>query len=270
MDRETWLAALEREGTALGEAAGRAGLDARVPSCPKWTVSDLVGHVGSVHRWVAGLVVRGNDSTPEPFRPLDPGPDPLRWFTDGLAAVVRTLSDLEPGLPAWNFSPPAPKVALFWSRRSAHETAVHRWDAELAAGEHTAVAGDGSPSARASAPASVPGPGRTPRPPFPPSFAADGVAEVLDSLLARRAHTEPLASARGRVRVTCTDTGDAWLVALAGGQVGVRADDGTGREPDAAIGGPACDVYLRMWGRVPLDRLDVSGDRNLAEVVRTR
>jgi uncharacterized protein (TIGR03083 family) len=243
VDRDAWLSALICDGGALGEAAGRAGLDAPVPSCPEWTVRDLVAHVGSVHRWVSGHVVRRVDSPPAPFTTLEPDTEPLRWLADGLAAVTRTLADLDPGTTAWNLSPSAPRVALFWSRRMAHEAAIHRWDAELAAG----AAGT-----------------------FEPGFAADGVGEVLDSLLARRAHREPLVSARGRVRVECTDTGDAWLVTLAAGEVGVRADDGAGGEPDATIRGPARDVYLRMWGRIPLDRVAVAGDRGLAEVVRTR
>ena len=70
----------------------------------------------------------------------------------------------------------------------AHETTVHRFDAELAAYSK----GGG----------------------FDPALAADGVGEVVESMLQLRAAEEPLASARGDVLVECTDTGDSWLVAL--------------------------------------------------------
>ena len=70
----------------------------------------------------------------------------------------------------------------------AHDTTVHRFDAELAA---YAKAGG-----------------------FDAALAADGVGEVVESMLQLRAGDEPLASARGDVLVECTDTGDVWLVWL--------------------------------------------------------
>lgn len=155
MDGGAWLSALVRDGAALGDAVRRAGLDAAVPSCPKWTVRDLVAHTGSVYRWVGEHVVRGMAEPPDPLRIKNPGADPLAWLNDGLTTLIHTLSDVDPALPAWNFSPPAAKVAAFWQRRMAHETAIHRWDAELAA--------------------DAPGT-------FEPAFAADGVGEVLNCL----------------------------------------------------------------------------------------
>ena len=50
---EQHLEALMRSGAALGEAATAAGLDAKVPTCPGWDVTDLVVHQGMVHRWAA-------------------------------------------------------------------------------------------------------------------------------------------------------------------------------------------------------------------------
>ena len=47
------LAALVRSGAALGEAAAAAGLEAKVPTCPAWDVTDLLVHQGMVHRWAA-------------------------------------------------------------------------------------------------------------------------------------------------------------------------------------------------------------------------
>ena len=47
------LEALVRRGAALGEAAAAAGLEAKVPTCPAWDVTDLLLHQGMVHRWAA-------------------------------------------------------------------------------------------------------------------------------------------------------------------------------------------------------------------------
>jgi hypothetical protein len=135
----------------------------------------------------------------------------------------------------------------------AHETTVHRFDAELAAYQR----GGG----------------------FDPELAADGVGEVVESMLALRAGEEPLASAMGDVLVECTDTGDSWLVALTPGTVTVTRPEQRPRRIDARIAGPAADLYLVLWGRLPLDpaepgrtrrrQVEVTGDRALAELVRT-
>ena len=50
------LDGLHEAVTAFVAYAGRAGLDAPVPTCPDWTVLDLVAHQGMVHRWAAALV----------------------------------------------------------------------------------------------------------------------------------------------------------------------------------------------------------------------
>ncbi|MGH3503089.1 MAG: maleylpyruvate isomerase N-terminal domain-containing protein, partial [Nocardioidaceae bacterium] len=54
---------LERYGQALvdetvqfAETARRAAVDAPVPTCPEWTLSQLVEHVGQTQYWVASIV----------------------------------------------------------------------------------------------------------------------------------------------------------------------------------------------------------------------
>jgi hypothetical protein len=54
------IAALERDGELLAEAAEAAGLDATVPACPGWRVRDLVRHQAYVH----GLCVTLSNSPP--------------------------------------------------------------------------------------------------------------------------------------------------------------------------------------------------------------
>lgn len=239
--RDWWVAALRREGADFAAAAAAADLDDDVPSCPGWTVRRLVSHLSRVHRSAINGV---QDGTVEPPALGARPPDDARllaWYADGLAKLLTTFADAEPHLPD------------FWPRRMAHETTMHRFDAQLAA--YTQAGG------------------------FDPALAADGVGEVVESMLSLHAAEEPLASARGDVLIECTDTGDTWLVRLEPGRVRAERPDRRPRRADAGIAGPAADLYLVLWGRLPLDpaepgrtrrgRVDVTGDRALAALVRT-
>ena len=239
--REWWRQALRHERDEFLAAARAADLDADVPSCPGWTVRRLVSHVGRVHRHaIAGV----QDGTAEPPALGAKPPDDTRllaWFGAGVDRLLEVMTDAEP------------QLADFWPRRMAHETTIHRFDAELAA-----YAKGGS---------------------FDPAFAADGVGEVVESLLGMRADEAPLASARGDVLVDCTDTGHRWLVALEPGAVRTELVEKPPRRFDARVAGPAADLYLVLWGRLPIDpaepgrsrrqRVEISGDRSLAALVRT-
>ena len=49
--KDFWLAALRVEGNAFLAAVSEPGVvSAPVPSCPDWTVGDLVRHLGAVYR----------------------------------------------------------------------------------------------------------------------------------------------------------------------------------------------------------------------------
>src|ERR1019366_6282326 len=101
-----------------------------IPTCPEWTLRQLVTHVGRAHRWAAEITRRRSDAI-IPFREVPDGKLPddraeqRAWLNAG--AVGEAGSDL-----VWSFTGPAP--AGFWIRRMAHETLVHRADAQLAAG----------------------------------------------------------------------------------------------------------------------------------------
>jgi len=53
MEGTDYLIAIRLESEDFSQAA-RRDLTAAVPSCPGWTVADLVGHLGGVQSWVAG------------------------------------------------------------------------------------------------------------------------------------------------------------------------------------------------------------------------
>lgn len=100
-----------------------------VPACPGWTLTDLLGHLGSIERWASGIVRSG--SFVEQAGPPATGVE--TWFLDGTDPFLAAMSALDPEEPCWNFGPP-PRKAGFWRRRQAHEHAVHLIDACQASG----------------------------------------------------------------------------------------------------------------------------------------
>jgi uncharacterized protein (TIGR03083 family) len=219
----------------------RGGLDVRVPWVPEWSAGDLVGHLGTVHRWATAILRAGHTDPPPPeSRQAPPADGLLDWYAAGLGELVATLRSTPPDAPAWHMSPTAEKVAASWARRQAHELLVHRMDLEAAAG--------------------------VPHAPVEPSLAEDGVDELLSVVVPRWAHTEPLTSADATVAVTGSDTGRTWSVRVRRGDVTVVRDL-TGTE-DAHVQGPVRELLLHLWGR-PAE-VTVDGDTASEAVLRGR
>ncbi|MEU2226172.1 maleylpyruvate isomerase family mycothiol-dependent enzyme [Streptomyces sp. NPDC018347] len=247
MEITDYLEALDREGRLLAAAAAAAGPGAEVPACPEWRVRDLVRHIGGVHRWAAALVADG-ESGPRPFGdpPELEGDELVAWYRDGHRLLMDTLSAAPADLECWTFHPaPNPSPLAFWTRRQAHETAVHRYDAEAARG------GTPSPVAR--------------------DFAVDGIDELLRGFHARR--RSRLRSEEPRVlRVRAVDGGaepgtDAvWTVRLSAEPVvAVPMEEG---DAETELAGPADQLYLALWNRTAVPR--VTGDPSLAALWQER
>jgi uncharacterized protein (TIGR03083 family) len=235
--------ALRREGEWLADAAERAGLDASVPPCAPWRVKDLLRHTGYVHRWAARHINECPDQIidgPSEEEILSGGADDARllaWFRDGHAALAQTLATADPAVACPTFMP-APSPLAFWARRQAHETAIHRADADSAAGTI---------------------------PEYEAGFAADGIDELIMGFGRRRKY-QPGSNADGaRLRVLATDTGDAWLVEALEGRVLPRRDVGGQQEAGCAVSGPASGLYLYLWNRADATRagVTVAGDPGL-------
>jgi uncharacterized protein (TIGR03083 family) len=236
MEPTTYLVAIGSNATALIEAAEASGLDATVPSCPDWTVSDLLGHIGRVHRWAAGNAVRAPEDGFWAGDEIEiPDPDTrVDWVRDGVDVLVGVL-DRPADEPAWTFVPPP--VVGFWQRRQAQETTMHRVDAQLAAGAVD---------------------------PIDPALAADGIDELL-WLLPRRPWAGPITGNGETVHLHCSDVVGEWVIELAPDGLQVEPVHGKG---DVAIRGSASDLLLWVSGRGPIEPLEVFGDDALLATFR--
>jgi uncharacterized protein (TIGR03083 family) len=167
-------------------------------------------------------VVRTRSQERVDFRTLPPlTGDPLDSFATAADRLADTLAEAGPDEPVWNWSVNQPKVAAFWPRRMAQETAVHRYDAQAAAGT---VA------------------------PIDTALAVDGIDELLDVFLTARATWLPeTAVLTGSLHFHCTDAEGEWLVRINDGVVDVVRDHAKG---DAAVRGSASDLLLFGWNRI--------------------
>ena len=222
---ETYLAAITRETEAL-VAVSEGNLEAQVPSCPDWTVADLVYHVGDVHwswrKLVAERRQTGHTGETAP-RPSDD--DLLDWIRDESGRLVEALA-VDPSIPVWTWAPQ--KDVSFVQRRMAHETIVHRADADLARG---AIG------------------------PLDAALAADGVDEFLTWFLP--GDPDELADPGETIHLHATDSGHEWLVRVAGGEATVTREHAKG---DAAARAPVADLLWLLWRRTPASGVDVVGD----------
>ena len=241
MDIATHLDALQADGALLAEAAAKAGLDAQVPTCPDWQVRDLVQHVGQVHRWAHSYVSTGRMTPPDENDSLATPPDDdqlLEWFRDGHQTLLSALRDAPDDLHSWAFLP-APSPRAFWARRQAHETAIHRADAQLAAGM---------------------------QPDYDDAFAADGVDELLLGFFARP-RGRLLSAEPARLGLRTSDNGAAWTITIGpDSRHAVRK----ALDADCTVTGRAADIYLLLWNRRDGSACDIQGNAEILELWREK
>ncbi|MEU9119003.1 maleylpyruvate isomerase family mycothiol-dependent enzyme [Streptomyces sp. NPDC048506] len=251
MEITEFVETLRLDGGLLADAAEEAGPDAAVPACPEWRMRDLVTHVGRVHRWATEIVTQGAQQPSRPAEAPDLADDALvGWLREGHHHLVLALHSAPRDLTAWSFWPAASPLE-FWARRQAHETSVHRVDAQQATGAALT--------------------------PLPSAFAADGIDELLagiHSLDRSRLRTDVPRT----LRVRATDTPDAeWTVQLSDGPARALRTAGTDTGADApasdkpadcTIEGPAEELYLTLWNRLPWDAVTITGDAALARLWR--
>jgi hypothetical protein len=217
------LEGLRTATVAFVRYADRAGPGAPVPTCPGWTVRDLVAYQGGAHRSTAALL-RGD-------APVSPGvtADPVEWLRDGAIELVEAITRAPQQLSA----------PQFWARRACHQTTLRAVDALAAVF------------------------GRAPDPAetwIETDLAVDGIDELLTGFATRPtswSHGDEPAV----LVVSPDDAPDWWLVSVGAGRAAARRGRGPRPEvpvPDWDLHASAVELYLALWDRCA-QRADDSG-----------
>ncbi len=244
----------ERSTAFRAVVAATPGLDAQVPTCPGWTLFDLVKHLGGGDRFWAAIVGAGPADAPPAeavaARAALEVPQErealLAWLAASTQLLLGALREAGPESGCWTWWPASqsPQTAGGTARHRVQETAVHTYDAQLAGG---------APQ------------------PLPVELALDGVEEFLFTVCATPSAWphEPTAfdfhSAEGR----------SWRLTVDGD--GARTTRipaptaATGEDSDAAgasVHGTASELVLYLYDRIQADSLHVDGDAGLLDLLR--
>jgi uncharacterized protein (TIGR03083 family) len=238
------ITAVGQEAKLFAQAAEEGGCEVNVPTCPGWTMRDLVRHLSEVHLWAAAHVAQPHD------KPWVDDLAELAVFWPDLAVfwpddkeltssylninanLVDALESAPPDVEAFTFLP-APSPLAMWARRQAHETAIHRFDAQNAARIVSR---------------------------FDPAFASDGIDELLAGFAPRgsRFTIDP----RKAILVHAEDTNDRWHVTMSPDGITTQRGDGPA---DATLTGAAADLYLTLWNRGMDSQIRTTGDHTLLD-----
>jgi uncharacterized protein (TIGR03083 family) len=241
---EIYLDHLRADGERLSGLARSADLSIPVPTCPGWTLGDLVAHCAEVYQHKRLVLKLGR--SPDERGDLVTGDAVLDAHDEQLAGLLGDLERVGPDAQTWTWFPGETSTG-FWFRRMAQEAFVHRVDGELSIGP---VIG-----------------------PVDPVLAADGVDEVLAWFAGHPgvlAHSASKAGAAGEVLV---DAGDhAFVVELPDDGHVVREVDplDPDQSVDASIRGAAPDVDLMLWGRPTTEPVAESGNHDVLERLFSR
>lgn len=240
---------IRRESARFSACLATADRSARVPTCPDWSADDLLWHLTEVQLFW-GTVVRDRLQDPDPAeaakpaRPDDFG-DLLALFGTATAALIDTLTTTAGDTEVWTWDDD--HSVDFVSRRQAHEALIHRLDAELVVGDPTAIDRD---------------------------LASDGVDEALTIMYGEVPAWATFTPDGTGGAVATSDTDAAWSLAF-GRFLGTGPDSGKlydmdsiavverlESEPAFALQGNAADLDSWLWGRAPVERLALDGDRD--------
>jgi uncharacterized protein (TIGR03083 family) len=227
------LELIRSHGLGLADAA-EGVLDIQVVKCPGWTVADLVWHLRAVH-YFWGSIVDGLLDDPEAVPALERPPDHNRLLADyreGVEWLVGVLGRHDQTAPVWTWS--HQKNVAFVTRHQVQEAAVHRWDAETAAGRLFTIE---------------------------PDAAADSIDEFLEhSTPGRLRDAAPLA---GSIHLHATDADGEWLIKESSDRTLLITN---GHEAaDATLRATASDLLLMLYRREGTNRGEINGDSRIID-----
>lgn len=231
------LHVLGEQAEALAAAARGARLEAVVPGCPGLMLGETARHVGSQYRMVWRWLREGRRPA-EWQRDPAAGQDLADYVRSGVAPLIAELAAHDPAQECqtwWDEE----RTFGFWRRRMAHETTVHRYDIQGAAGM---VPDD-----------------------VPDDVALDGIDEVLTLWFTHRLDVLNVRGTRDQV-VSVQAGGLEWLARAGTDRTSVHRPgdppDTTTAIVNATISGSPTQVYLWLWGRRPDRAVQVDGSHD--------
>jgi uncharacterized protein (TIGR03083 family) len=241
----------ERSAAFRAAIASAPSLETKVPTCPEWTLADLVGHLGEVHRFWAAVVAAGPaDAVPGESAAEASGAAPrerealLAWSAESTKLLLAALREAGPDRGCWTWwaRSESPQTCGAVARHQVQEAMVHAYDAEI----------------------TVDVPQTLPEAP-----ALDGVDEFLATCCAGE-YAWPFGDTTVDYHAT---EGRSWRLSLAADGVRVTRSSaadvpGSDGAADASARGTAADLVLTLYGRIPIDSLQVDGDRRLFDRLR--
>jgi uncharacterized protein (TIGR03083 family) len=229
-------------------------LELQVPTCPEWTLLDLAQHLGKGHRkWAAAVNAGPAAAPPAEFASEGVEPAPrerqalLAWSAESTEQLLSALREAgrDRGCWTWWGGSESPQTSGAVARHRLQEAAVHTYDAQITLG---------APQ------------------PLPDEAALDGVDEFLSTCCAT---TTAWPHKPAALDFHATE-GRSWRLSLsADGARTTRLPTATataaGEGPDAAaasVRGTASEVVLMLYDRIPIDSLQLHGDRRLFDLLR--
>ncbi|GAA2358751.1 maleylpyruvate isomerase family mycothiol-dependent enzyme [Dactylosporangium salmoneum] len=241
----------ERSVAFRAAVASASSLDVQVPTCPEWTLLDLVLHLGrGERRWAATVAAGPADAPPAETASAEGAPAAprerealLAWSAESTEQLLSALRESGPDRGCWTWwgDSESPQTCGAVARHRLQEAAVHTYDVQITVG---------APQ------------------PLPDEVALDGVDEFLSTCCAT---TSAWPHEPGAVDFHATE-GRSWRLSLsADGARTTRLPTTAGGGPDAAAAaarGTASEVVLMLYDRIPLDSLQLNGDRRMFDLLR--
>ncbi|AZM87297.1 MULTISPECIES: maleylpyruvate isomerase family mycothiol-dependent enzyme [Streptomyces] len=238
----------ERSSAFRAVVASAPDLDVQVPSCPEWTLADLVQHLGGGDRFWAAIVGAGPADGPPAeaaaARAALVVPRErealVAWLDESTRQLLDALRKAGPdgGCWAWWEELQSPLTAGTVARHRVQESAVHTHDAQLALGEPK---------------------------PLPDVVALDGVEEFLTTCVAT---VSPWPHKPAALDFRTTE-GPVWRLTLDGsGARAARLPLPAGTAAEAGVLGTASELILFLYNRITADSLRVDGDAVLFDQLR--
>ncbi|MFJ2752154.1 maleylpyruvate isomerase family mycothiol-dependent enzyme [Streptomyces sp. NPDC087297] len=244
----------ERSIAFRAAVAAAPSLDAQVPTCPEWTLFDLVKHLGGGDRFWAAIVGAGPADAPPAeaaaARAALEVPRErealLAWLAASTQLLLSALREAGPEGGCWTWWPASqsPQTSGAVARHRAQETAVHTYDVRLTGG---------APQ------------------PLPVELALDGVEEFLFTVCG----TPSAWPHKPTAFDFHASEGRSWRLTVDGD--GARSTRipaptaATGEDLDAAgasVHGTASELVLYLYDRIRADSLHVDGDAGLLDLLR--